>query len=167
MGKSFKKWTHIGGPAPLFDRLTDTAPELSTEATPLFNYTKEEVIASVMREASNLFNTRCSMPYKKYDAMDPSTLTYGVPDLYGFFDQSYADPSRKDDVIRLCNFMATALSLFEPRLKNIEVTFDTYDQSKQTAHLKINADLKLENAVEPISFPVLVDQIEELGKPRK
>lgn len=162
-----RKWSSVGGPAPLFDRLTDQDIHATEEVTPLLNYTKEEVIESVAREASNLLNTRCKIPYKEYENMEPSALTYGVPDLYGFFDESYADPSRAEDVLKLCAFMSTSLKLFEPRLDNVHVELARYDQSNQTAYLTVSADLKLEHTIDPISFPVVVDQVEELGKPQK
>lgn len=160
-------WHHIGGPAPLFNRLTDENLEAPSEPTPLFIYTKDQVIESVIKEASNILNTRCVLPYKDYEAMAPSTLTYGIPDLYGFFDQSYADPSRPEDVEKLCAFMANALEMFDPRIKNVSVSLQRYDQANQTAHMVVNATLKLEQVVESISFPVLVDQLENLGKPGK
>ena len=162
-----QKWSSGGGVAPLFDRLTDQNPDMPEEVTPLQSYTKEEVIESVARETSNLLNTRCALSYKEYEAMEPSTLTYGVPDLYGFFDQSYADPSRAEDVIKLCRFMSNTIKLFEPRLDNIHVELTRYDQAQQHAYLMVSADLILNNMIDSVSFPVVVDQVTELGKAQK
>jgi len=162
-----KKWESIGAHASLFDRLTDLDPHVSEEPVPFINYDKKQLIESVAREASDILNTRCKIPYKDYEDRAPSALTYGIPDLYGFFDQSYADVSRADGTIRLCQFMANALRIFEPRLDDVVVEMERYDQSNQTAHLSIHAKLKIGKVVEPISFPILVDQVEELGKDSK
>ncbi|HCI49162.1 MAG: hypothetical protein A2621_02310 [Alphaproteobacteria bacterium RIFCSPHIGHO2_01_FULL_41_14] len=164
---SRKKWEFPGSPMPLFDRLVDMNPEVTEEPILLLNYNKQQLIESVIREASNLFNTRCTIPYKEYEDQQPSVLTYGVPELYGLFDSSYADPSRTEDVLKLCRFMANALRIFECRLRNIVVEMRQYDQSTQTAHFIVNADLQMGKIIEAISFPVEIDQIQELGKSNK
>lgn len=149
-----KKWESIGGAVPLFDRLIDLNPEVTEEVNPLSIYSKEQLIASVIRESGYLLNTRCKVPYKEYERLNPASLPYGIPSLYGLFDASYADPSRTEDQLKLCRFIANALRLFDPRLDNITVNIDRYDQLKQKAYLTINADLKIGNIVEAISFPV-------------
>ena len=149
-----KKWESVGGAVPLFERLIDLEPDVAEEAKPLSFYNKEEVIASVIKEASALLNTRCKIPYKDYESLDPASLSYGVPQLYGLFDASYADPSRTQDRIKLCRFIANALRIFDPRLENVSVEIDRYDQLTQKAYLTISADLKMGNVVEAVSFPV-------------
>lgn len=158
MTNSHKKWELTGGVVPLFDRLIDLNPEVDHEPTPFINYSKKELIESVAREASHLLNTRCKTPYKEYDEIDPSSLTYGVPELYGLFDSSYADPSRSEDKIKLCRFIATALKVFDTRLTEVEVEIDRYDQANQKAYLSIRAKLKLGKNVEPIAFPVEIEK---------
>ncbi|MFN7662504.1 MAG: type VI secretion system baseplate subunit TssE [Alphaproteobacteria bacterium] len=153
-----KKWESLGGPVPLFDRLIDLHPDEPEEAISLLNYTKEQLVESIIREASALLNTRCQTPYKIYDEMEPSSLTYGVPELYGLFDSSYADPSRSEDQIKLCRFIATTLGMFDKRLQNIEVTIDKYDQSNQKAYISIKADLKIGKMVDSIVFPVQISR---------
>ena len=162
-----QKWSSVGGIAPLFDRLTDMDPEVIEEVVPFLTYSKDQVIESIAREASNILNTRCTVPYQEYEDTAPSSLAYGIPDLYGFFDQSYADPSRTKDIVKLCTFMSTALELFEPRLSDVDVELTRYDQANQKAHFVVSANIKFENTVEPVSFPVAVDHLEELGKPQK
>jgi type VI secretion system lysozyme-like protein len=157
MTVSPKKWESPGGPVPLFDRLVDLEPEIPEEPVPFLNYNKQQLIESVIREASNLLNTRCKISYKLYEELEPSSLTYGIPDLYGLFDASYADPSRSEDRIKLSRFIANALQMFDSRLDNILVDIDRYDQPNQTAHLTISANLKIGKTVEAISFPVSME----------
>ena len=158
MTNSQKKWESTGGVVPLFDRLIDLDPEADSEPLPFVNYNKKELIESVAREASHLLNTRCKTPYKEYEEIDPSSVTYGIPELYGLFDPSYADPSRSDDQIKLCRFIANALRMFDGRLADVEVDIDRYDQSNQKAYLSIRAKLKLGKNVEPIAFPVEIQK---------
>jgi type VI secretion system lysozyme-like protein len=149
-----KKWESLGGAVPLFERLIDLEPDVPAESKPLSMYNKDELIGSVIKEASYLLNTRCKIPYKDYERMDVASLSYGVPQLYGLFDASYADPSKTEDRLKLCRFIANALRIFDPRLDNVSVIIDRYDQLTQRAHLTITADLKMGNIVEAVSFPV-------------
>lgn len=167
MTVSRKKWELSGASVPLFDRLVDFNLEVPEEPIPLLNYNKQQLIDSVIREATNLFNTRCTIPYKEYENLSPSSITYGIPDLYGFFDSSYADPGRTEDRLKLCRFMANALRIFDSRLDSIVVEIDQYDQSNQKAYLTIHAHLQIGKVTEAISFPVEMEQAQDLGKSRK
>ncbi|MEI8320568.1 MAG: type VI secretion system baseplate subunit TssE [Alphaproteobacteria bacterium] len=162
-----RSWAAIGSSAPLFDRLIDNHPEVTAEASPFMNYDKAETIESIMREAEALLNTRCKMPLKEYLALDPANLDYGVPDLYGFPDQSYGDASNSDGAGKLARMMANSLKLFEPRLADVSVEIRRYDEETQNLYLHIEANLKVDEVLEPISFPVSIQNFQDIGKREK
>lgn len=151
-----KQWTTLGNLVPLFDRLTDLNLEEKSEPIPLVNYDKEQFFESIARECSYLLNTRCKIPYQQYKEMEASSLSYGVPELYGFMDDFYGDPSSFKGAQRLVKSMEEALMRFEPRLHKVSVILDGYDQSTQTAVVTIKASVQIDAVVESFSFPLRV-----------
>lgn len=162
-----KKWTKVGAPVPLFDRLTDEHPEVSTETPPFTNYNQEQLINSVIQEATHLLNTRCTVPWSEYKKLNPATMEYPIPDLYGFPDQSYGDASNPDGADRLARLMANSLKLFEPRLSNISVEIKKYDGENQDLYLNIQGHLQIGNVLEMISFPVSIQNFQDIGRREK
>ncbi len=162
-----KSWTIVGTTAPLFDRLVDDDLNTFAEVVPFIKYNREETIASVMREATHLLNTRCKIPWKEYQALDPSTLEYGLPDLYGFPDQSYGDASSPEGANKLARLMANSLKLFEPRLESVSVEISQYDPQTQNLYLQVHGMLKIGDVLEPISFPVAVQHFQDIGRREK
>jgi type VI secretion system lysozyme-like protein len=156
-----KQWTSIGNLVPLFDRLTDLNLEEKSEPIPLINYDREQLFESIARECGALLNTRCKIPYKQYKEMDASSLSYGVPELYGFMDDFYGDPSSLKGAHLLVRSMEEALMRFEPRLHKVTVVLDAYDQTTQTAVLTIKASVQMEAVVESFSFPLRVVSVKQ------
>ncbi len=154
-----KKWTSLGNLVPLFDRLTDLNLDEKSEPVPLVNYDREQFFESIARECSYLLNTRCKIPYKQYKEMEASALSYGVPELYGFMDDFYGDPSSLKGAHLLVKAMEEALLRFETRLHKVVVTLDGYDQPTQTANLTIKATIQIDAVVESFSFPLRVGSV--------
>ncbi len=154
-----KKWTSSGNPVLLFDRLTDHNLEEKTESPPLVNYTKEEFLNSIALECSHILNTRCKIPYKAYQEMDAATFAYGVPELYGFMDNVYEDPSSYRGAALLVKFMGDALKRFESRLQESVVKIEGYNQSDQTLALTVTGNVLIKDVVESFSFPLKVESV--------
>jgi hypothetical protein len=156
-----KTWTSLGNLVPLFDRLTDLNLEEKSEPIPLVNYGRELFFESIARECNYLLNTRCKIPYRRYKEMEASSLSYGVPELYGFMDDFYGDPSSLKGAQLLVKAMEEALLRFEPRLHKVEVILDGYDQTTQTAALTVRASVQINALVESFSFPLRVISVKQ------
>ena len=136
--------------APLFDRLTDLDLRASVEPRPLRTLTYKELLASVRREVEDLLNTRCPFPAYEIEGRPRSTIDYGVPDFSNLSPQSVEDQNQ------VAREIASAIEAFEPRLRDVYVEIDRYDQGDGALHLRIHALLVLERVTEPISFPLAV-----------
>lgn len=158
-----QKWTQKGAIAPLFDRLCDYDPMVSHEPVPLITYTKKQVLASIEWEVENLLNTRCGISMADYETLDPKTLPYGVPDLYGLPDGSFTDGASKEGVTRLAEMLTNSIRIFEPRLRNVHVDVHIMDPKTQSAQVSIIADLVIGDVQETISFPVSVHNFRDLA----
>ena len=158
-----QKWTQRGTIAPLFDRLCDYEPMISHEPVPLITYTKKQMIASIEWEVENLLNTRCGISMGDYETLDPKTLPYGVPDLFGLPDGSFADGASAEGVTRLAEMLTNSIRIFEPRLRNVHVAVQIMDPKTQSAQVSITAGLVIGDVQETISFPVSVHNFRDLA----
>lgn len=158
-----EKWLQKGVVAPLFDRLCDYEPNVSTEPVPFVTYTKKQLIESIQFEVENLLNTRCTMALSDYADVEPSILTYGIPDLFGLPDGSYADASSKEGKDRLAKLLANSIRIFEPRLRNVSLDIELMDPKTQSAHAVVRADLVIGEIQETISFPISVSSFKDVA----
>lgn len=158
-----QKWTQKGAIAPLFDRLCDYEPMISHEPVPFVTYTKKQLLASIQGEVENLLNTRCGISLTDYEALDPEHLPYGVPDLFGLPDASFADPSNKTGILRLGEMLSNSIRVFEPRLSNIQVDVEIMDPKTQSVQAAVTADLVIGSVRETISFPVSVHNFQDVA----
>lgn len=112
--------------------------------------TYKELLASVRREVEELLNTRCS--FHTYELLDRprSTIDYGIPDLYEL------NPTAREDQKQIARQITAAIKAYEPRLRDIYVDVEGYDQGGGILHLSLSAILRLERVSEPISFPLAV-----------
>lgn len=159
-----KSWKTSGSLAPLFDRLTDENPLSEKELTPLVNYNREQILRSISGEVETLLNTRCKLSWKEYQELHVKNLTYGIPALYGFPDQSYGDASNSDGAQKLGRLMANSIRIFEPRLSDVEVSVDRFDQANQDLHLNVQALVEIDTVQEPFSFSVSIQGFQGIGK---
>lgn len=145
--------------APLFDRLTDTAPYEPTESKVLKNYTLDETRAAVAQEISHLLNTRYSqIPHslrgfndaldRGEDLEDAHLLPYGLPDFSKYeVDKLSGQVAIEQDVTQL-------LAQYEPRLKDIEVYLNLSDAPRIEATLLITGILVCDPTQGRFTFPV-------------
>ncbi len=115
---------------PLFERLEDNAPH-SAEITPLRQYGKAAVMASVCNELSRILNTRRGSAPR---LSEHSIIDYGIADWSGFKTGFEAD---RRQFIR---DIKQAISVFEPRLKNIQI--EIFSTDGRSAALSICAQLR-------------------------
>ncbi len=139
--------------APLFDRLTDQAPEVQKEATPLRLYDREAVIASVERDLQRLLNTRRATPGLLRPS-EATVLDYGIPSFTHLSSASDVDHRILADLIR------QAIQIFEPRVQDITVRFDRVPGSARELFGSISCALRLGTHLEPLTFPIVLGQTE-------
>lgn len=152
--------------APLLDRLIDFEPHKKTEKDPLRAFTLPQLYASIQRDLLWLFNTR-AFPQSKEDLKRPIGMKQQINDLvkerfprsvvnFGVFDFSalYTASSHEQD--RLASMLREAIVNFEPRLKNVTISVETIVQESKKLLVTMNAVLKVEGVVQPLSFAVTV-----------
>ena len=140
--------THV--PAPLFDRLVDREPHVPAEPRPLRTLDPRGLRESVRRELERMLNTRSSLPVDRLVERDELTvLEYGIPDLSAY---SAAD---EGDQRLLAGVVARAVTAFEPRLRQVSVTFERLEDGQRALRLRIDAQLVANEVAEPVSFPTL------------
>lgn len=137
----------------LLDRLIDYEPELSREPIQHRLTSIDQAKAMVGRDLEKLLNTKgpVLMPLPSYREVTNSLYTYGISD---FTSQS---PKNSTVRQRLRQEIERAISLFEPRLKNVTVRLDTQSANERALRFKITGLLVVEPVTEPIVFDTLFD----------
>jgi type VI secretion system lysozyme-like protein len=139
-----------GAKALLFERLVDEAPHTPGEAQPFRIYGVAALRESVGRELMRLLNTRCPRLEGPVDEADRTILDYGVPSF------SHISVSSETDTRQLVRILEQAITVYEPRLRNVQVTIEPSKTSKTTAVGSIEAMLVVGNVNEPVSFPLVL-----------
>jgi len=137
--------------ATLIDRLVDYLPHTADERRPLRTMSEADMRSCVRRDLSWLLNTRTSIDGDRFDAEELSVIDYGMPDFGSY------SPQNKKDRKRIAKRMKKAITLFEPRLQNVEVDVlpDMPDEKRLVA--TIQADLVIDHIREPVRFKTILD----------
>ena len=137
--------------ASVFDRLIDYEPRTSTENPRSQTFSVAEMKQSVLRDLEWLLNTRQPIfaDQKMVEAKN-TVIFYGVPDFTGLgvrseveFKQFAAD-------------VETAIRTFEPRIFDVEITFEPVDNFDRQIRFRVDARLDVDPAPEPITFDSVV-----------
>jgi type VI secretion system protein ImpF len=127
-----------GSPMPLFDRLAASGEAQLHGA--------DALRASIARELTRLLNTRSHLTLDEFAESDGTVIDYGVPD---FSDRSlHSGPDR--DAITAA--IGRAISLFEPRLVNVDVAFGFPAAHTQRALLTISAQMRADESFTHVAF---------------
>jgi type VI secretion system protein ImpF len=136
--------------APLLDRLIDWNPKEKTEQNVLRAYTKTELKEAILRDLSWLLNTRCPASRQALEKREQrSVIDYGIPD---FGDLHTQNP---DDRVIIIESIEQAIKVYEPRLTNVKVILDKEQDQRQLVGY-IEADLRFNQTVEPLTFPIMI-----------
>jgi type VI secretion system protein ImpF len=127
-----------GSPMPLFDRLAAGGDAHLPGADALRE--------SVAMELGRLLNTRSRLTFDAFTTTDGTVIDYGVPDFSERSLQSGADRDAIAAVIQ------RAISLFEPRLANVTVTFAPTAGPGRDAVLLIGGDMRIGATVGYVAF---------------
>lgn len=137
----------------LFDRLSDAAPHLDTEAVPLRRWSVEELKESVARDLETLLNTRATVGAEGFDRFPEaarSLATYGMSDFVGM---SLANPADRD---RICRTLERSIARHEPRLRSVAVRLEADRSAVGCLQFGIHAVLCVAPASEPVTFDALL-----------
>lgn len=149
--RSFREPKPIrGARALLFERLVDNEHESQEEARPLRIHDVDTLRESVKREVARLLNTRRPHPETVGDHDELTVVDYGIPDF------SHLNGASSTDRLRLAVILARAISAFEPRLAQVEVSLDPVPGKPARLAGRINAMLEVGSVKEPVSFPLTV-----------
>jgi len=134
--------------ASILDKLIDNEPEDSSESVYSRMANFRDIEASVIRDIENLLNTRRTilMPPATHNEVTKSLYTYGLRDF------TAENPSSSMVVQKLRREIAQAITLFEPRLKNVVVHIENKAKSRDV-RFRIAGTL----VIYPISEPVIFD----------
>ena len=136
----------------ILDRLLDLDPR-SSEDPPRSNATSlAELKQAVKRDLEWLLNTRHSPDPVPDDLeeVNRSLAVYGLPDTTGLAAQESGEQKR------LIKAVENAIRLFEPRFMDLRVTLLPISNVERELKFRIEANLDVEPAPEPVSFDTVL-----------
>lgn len=145
-----------GAPIPLFDRLTDLAPDQETEVPCKRYYNKFELIQSIEREVFRILNTRSTAKYTEFDDLSALPENMGFVQLFGLADFSQYDGTNSGHHLRISRLCEIAISTFEPRLKKVKVMILDFNKQEQTLTASISALIDIPEYQQEITFPMTI-----------
>jgi type VI secretion system protein ImpF len=138
-----------GARALLFDMLVDEHPGQLSESNPFRFFTVEKLQQSIMKEVTDLLNTRRSF-LKFDDVVWRSTLAYGIGDHAG------ASINSENDKALIAEDIQKTVKRFEPRLIGVTVEVSEIDSSSESLIVIIHATLKAGKINQQFSFQVAI-----------
>jgi type VI secretion system protein ImpF len=138
-----------GGPAPLFDRLSDDDPFVQSEAVSIRVLDRDALIDAIQRDLKRLCNTRSPVPLSRIRDQEPSVITFGIP------DHSHLSPRNGDHCKVMAELMEYVINAFEPRLREVRMTPVREDPNRMERFLfRLDGLLVLNQVTEAVSFPL-------------
>ncbi|NTV42741.1 MAG: type VI secretion system baseplate subunit TssE [Syntrophobacteraceae bacterium] len=139
--------------ASILDRLIDEEPGLSREPVQYRLVSVGQMRGAVIRDLENLLNTRRIVvsPPEAYEEVNNSLFVYGLKDYTAHNPKS---PTARQ---QLRMDIEKTVSLFEPRLRNVNVHVETPTPGERSVKFRITAMLVVEPIAEPITFDTFFD----------
>jgi type VI secretion system protein ImpF len=132
-----------GSSVPLFDRLASGEVQGATGA---FLLLPEQLEASIARELSRLFNTRCRLAPSEMHRSTGTSIDYGIPDFSAF------SPRHAEDRELIEHGLAQAIGFFEPRMRRVSVTVSEVPGRRDTAVATVSGDVMIGLRAQRVSF---------------
>jgi type VI secretion system protein ImpF len=136
----------------VLDRLLDDRPEETREA-PASRQTSLRLLKNaVRRDLEWLLNTRGepAEPLAELPEVARSLAVFGLPDFTG------ANISTNAGRENLRRRIENAVQIFEPRLEGVRVEFEEIEDGRRAVRFRIEAQLRIEPAPEPIVFDTML-----------
>ncbi len=143
-----------GGRPLLFERLCEerfsdaSDPDSETSPAAQRGYEIEQLARSVMRELSNLLNTRLPVAAGHGDESTQTVINYGLPDFSGLNTSSPGDRAMLELLI------ARKIEGFEPRLRDVRVALEPHPEARGILVGYFQGRLRTEWVSEAVSFPL-------------
>ncbi len=136
----------------LLDRLIDFEPKSSEEAPKSRSNSLKELKQSVQRDLEWLLNTRAYFANmdERLEEVPKSVAVYGLPDFTGVSAKSHLEQTRMTKAIE------TAIKNFEPRFLDLRVTLEPISTTDKSLRFRIEANLNMEPAPEPVTFDTVL-----------
>ena len=135
-----------GGAIPLFDKLDQRLTAAANETDQVLS--ADGLEASVARELSRLTNSRSRIPLSEFQDATLTVLDYGIPDTL-----ARSALSERDKTV-ISAALERAISVFEPRLTQVEVTVLPGAPGKTAARYLIAANLRIAHTIRRINFRI-------------
>jgi len=138
----------------LFDRLINEDLDQTIEAGYQGRfYNKQELIASIEREVFRLLNTRTAIKREEYEYLCQDEVNFALPEMYGIPDFSLYEGTNHQNWPLIIRYCQQVIGYYEPRLKNIQVTVESFNKHRQALLIRITADIAVPNFMEEVTFP--------------
>lgn len=131
----------------LFERLVDEKPDQPEEEQPFRVLSKKKLWESVRRELGRLLNTRCPVPLPLITEEERTVINYGIPDFTSLSPHNPADRQL------IAGILGHTIAAYEPRLRNIRVSVEDFDEHERKLWITIDADLLTDSVIEMRSYP--------------
>jgi len=138
----------------ILDRLLDTGSDISEGPVLIRGVTFRELRDAVERDLDNLLNSRC------FPSEIPASCVEVKKSLliYGLTDFTSKNPTLPPVRTELRQEIERAITLFEPRLRNVMVRIEKPEKGERRLMFKISALLQIDDdSAEPVSFDAYFD----------
>jgi type VI secretion system protein ImpF len=132
----------------ILDRLIDDEPEVTREPPISRMKSLRQLKQSVRRDLEWLLNTRKLVEEIPDDLKEvqKSVVAFGLPD---FTSANVNSPADQTHIRRM---VLAAIETFEPLLKDVGVIIEPGREFERSLHFRIEANLQVDPAPEPITF---------------
>jgi type VI secretion system lysozyme-like protein len=141
-----------GAKVPLFDRLFDEGINVRQPQSSARVLDLAALCESVRDDLSRLLNTRSSLRGRVKAASLGTVIDYGTPNLSPFAPND--EPKRND----LANSLEKIIKAYEPRLRNVKVVLQPDKTDPRIVLGVVYANLVFGNIVEPVYFPLSLEE---------
>lgn len=129
---------------------------MDSEVPPKRFYNRFMLIQSIQREIERILSIRTSAKREQYQDLAEDPLNYGLPEMFGLGDFSQFDGTNSGDWDYVALLCQRAIETFEPRVKNVEVTVQSFDRPRQALSINVRADIALDTFQGEVSFPMVI-----------
>jgi type VI secretion system protein ImpF len=137
---------------PLFERLIDSEPAVSSEPHPFRVFERDDLEESIRRSISRILNSRSAVPGHLQEYTRGTVLDYGIPDISTF------SPASESDRVALGDIIARSIAMFEPRLTDILVTIEPHPENHRAMIGTLRAVLATDSVQKAVSFPLSINR---------
>ena len=138
----------------VLDRLLDFEPEVTREVPASRMKSLRHLKQSLRRDLEWLLNTRQTRELpEELRELRNSLAAYGMPD---YLSANVKSPSEQAEMRRA---LEDLIRVFEPRLADVHVSLVPARQTERALHFRIDAQLLVDPAPEPVTFDTVLQLV--------